>query len=78
MAYFIYYNDGYFDAGDVGFKAVKTKQKASEFIEHRISQVVKEGRDSNINSYTVIKGKECRIMPKVYASKIEILEELEL
>jgi hypothetical protein len=59
--YFVIYNDGYYDNGDVGWTSFDTLDDAVKFIEDRLSKAA----DPSLDNYTVIEG---------WCRKIEVVE----
>ena len=56
--FYIYFDDGYYENGDVGFKdGLETEDEVTEFIENRLS----EDSNRSIDCYTVIQGNEIKI-----------------
>ena len=70
MKYFVYYEDGYCDDGDVGLETCETAKDAQHFIEQRISQ---DPTKRKIECYTVIEGKERELITIESTIKVGIV-----
>lgn len=57
MNYYVFYQDGYCDNGDVGLDFFDTEKEAVEFVEKRI----RRHEEPSIKNYIVIKGEEMTI-----------------
>ena len=56
MKYFVFYNDGYYECGGVGFEVFNDKKKAIEFINERY-----QNNDFNGSIYRIVEGNKERI-----------------
>lgn len=68
MIYFVYYNDGYYENGDVGLKICNTRDEAEIFISERISQDSKR----TIDMYVVIEGNQLDIRAVEVVTKVQL------
>lgn len=69
--FFVFYEDGYCDNGDVGIKKCDNKEQAEKFVLQRlINPETTEKR--SIKNYVVIEGKEVQIRIIKEVSKIKI------
>jgi len=67
MKWFVYYCDGYFDDGDVGFEEFDDELDAIKFIEERIAM-----NKSSTENYKVVQGFLKNIEPVEVVSKVKI------
>jgi len=66
MDFWVFYNDGYYDDGDVGLAGPMTGAEATKFIEERM--IVK--KSNTPEEYTVIMGSKLKIEVRATVSKI--------
>lgn len=66
MKHFVYYSDGLYDDGDIGFEEFDTRMGAIGFIEKRINE-----KQESINSYRLIEGRELTLREVKFATRIE-------
>ena len=60
--YFVYYDDGYYDNGDVGLKSFETVKEATNFIDERLNDA---SEPDLTNDYTLICGREIKLESQV-------------
>ena len=62
--FFVYYQDGYFDDGDIDIESFDSEQDALDFILERIKRSGKELTDNLLDNYRLIEGQEIQLVPK--------------
>jgi hypothetical protein len=67
VKYFVYYNDGCYENGDVGFNEFDNIDTALNFISERISA----DSSREISDYALIEGKERKLKAVQLITKIE-------
>jgi hypothetical protein len=55
---FVYYNDGYYNDGDVGLNRFDSNEEAEDFILKRL-KTVDSSRKRSLDDYIVIEGEYC-------------------
>ena len=66
--FFVFYNDGHYENGGVGFEAFDDSDSVSEFILSRMAQ----DNERSIDNYTVVYGKQIDIEITEVVSKIKL------
>jgi hypothetical protein len=71
--WFVFYQDGYHENGDVGLERCDSMEAAEKFIADRIAAGARMGETRTILQYTVIEGRELKIQVLEFASKVAIV-----
>lgn len=66
---FVYYADGYFENGDVGFESFSSSEAAEAFISERMSKDPKR----TLDMYTVIEGTERKLETIKVVTKVQLV-----
>lgn len=68
MNIFVFYSDGYYENGDVGFAEFATKNEAAAFIQRRMAAAEKP----SLENYRVIEGREIKPLAVEFATRIDL------
>ena len=67
MTVFVFYDDGQWDDGDVGWEDCGTREEAAKFIQERMAKAKKP----DLSDYLVIEGKPLKITAVQVATRIQ-------
>jgi hypothetical protein len=68
MKVWVFFEDGYWDVGDVGWQSFESRDAAAQFIAERLAKAEKP----DAAKYLVVEGRELSIRLVEYATRIDL------